>query len=189
MCLPVQDCSVGQKPVQTPTALHCPWARHQNQWLLCRSGSCPALAALLPGERSEWNIVFRQWMVNMLLLSHHFIWSGGSLWTGPVVSALWLGSVCFSTKYRCQISRMSLKNCLQHPLCLFIFVLQLRRIVFSAFSVWVCIAQLKPLYKLHVKHQMLAVSLFFYYPAESSGSSSVRVYGSQEILSTTVVKL
>lgn len=61
----------------------CPWARHQNQKLLCGSYNCLTVAVLLPGERGEWNIVCSQWMVNVLPLSHHFIWSGGSLWTGP----------------------------------------------------------------------------------------------------------
>lgn len=80
---------------------------------------------LLPGERSEWNIVFRQWMVNVLLLSHHFIWSGGSLWTGPCSECSVTLLCVFSIKCWCQVSRMSLEDCLQHPTCLFILVLRL----------------------------------------------------------------
>ncbi len=50
-CVPtLTDCTVGQK--QT-----CPWARHQNQSLLCGSCSFLPAAALSLGERSEWNIV------------------------------------------------------------------------------------------------------------------------------------
>lgn len=67
--------------VQMLNAFSCPWARHQAP--VTRCGAPVAASLWLHSESSEWNIVFRRWMVNVLLLSHPFRWSGGSLWTGP----------------------------------------------------------------------------------------------------------
>lgn len=72
-------------------------------------------------------------MVNVLLLSHHFIWSGGSLWTGPVVSSLWLRCVFFS---------LMLVRGAFSTLHVYLFECWVRDHFFP-FSVQVCVTQLR----------------------------------------------